>query len=59
MGLRALVSNVKGIRLWWILLGCDRTDKRLQPSLILRQMVWRAKMVLRVVDKLLALLNAA
>jgi hypothetical protein len=58
MGLRALISNARGIRLLWILLGCSRTDKCLRPSLVLRRTVRRAEMVLRVVDKLLALLNA-
>jgi hypothetical protein len=59
MGLRAQVSNARGIRLLWILLGCNRKDKHLRPSLILLRTVRRMKMVLRVVDKLLALLNAA
>jgi hypothetical protein len=59
MGLWALILNARGIRLLWILLGCGRTDKCLRSSLILRRTERRAKMVLRVVDKLLALLNAA
>jgi hypothetical protein len=59
MGHWTLTSNTRGIRLLWILLGCGRTNKRLWPSLVLRWMIRRAEMILRVVDKLLALLNAA
>jgi hypothetical protein len=58
MGYGSLVSNTRGIRLLWILRGCSRTEKRLWPSLVLRWMISWAEMVLRVVDKLLALLNA-
>jgi hypothetical protein len=59
MGYWTLVSNTRGIRLLWILLGCGRTDKCLRPSLVLRWMISWAEMVLRVVDKFLALLNTA
>jgi hypothetical protein len=59
MGYWTLISNTRGIRLLWILRGCGRTDKRLRPSLVLRWTISWAEMVLRVVDKLLALLNAA
>jgi hypothetical protein len=59
MGYWALILNTRGIRLLWILPGCGRTDKRLRPSLVLRRTIRRAEMILRVVDKLLALLNAA
>jgi hypothetical protein len=59
MGYWTRVSNTRGIRLLWILLDYGRTDKRLQPSLVLRWTIRRAKMVLRVVDKLQALLNTA
>jgi hypothetical protein len=58
MGYGSLVSNTRGIRLLWILRGCSRTEKHLWPSLVLRWMISWAEMVLRVVDKLLALLNA-
>jgi hypothetical protein len=58
MGYWTRVSNTRGIRLLWILLGCGRTDKRLRLSLVLRWTISWTEMVLRVVDKLLALLNA-
>jgi hypothetical protein len=59
MGYWGLVSNTRGIRLLWILLDCGRTDKRLRPSLVLRWTISWVEMILRVVDKLLALLNTA
>jgi hypothetical protein len=59
MGYWALILNTRGIRLLWILLGCGRTDKRLRPSLVLRWTIRREEIILRVVDKLLALLNVA
>jgi hypothetical protein len=59
MGYRSLVSNTRGIRLLWKLRGCGRTEKRLRLSLVLRWMISWVEMVLRVVNKLLALLNAA
>jgi hypothetical protein len=59
MGYWALTLNTRGIRLLWILLGYGRMDKRLRLSLVLRWTIRRVEMILRVVDKLLALLNAA
>jgi hypothetical protein len=59
MGYWALILNTRGIQLLWILLSCDRMDKRLWPSLVLWWTIMRTEMILRVVDKLLALLNAA
>jgi hypothetical protein len=58
MGLRVLILNTRGIWLLWILLVHGRTDKHLLPGLILWWIVRRAKMVLGMVDKLLALLIA-
>jgi hypothetical protein len=59
MGYWTLISNTRGIWLLWIFLGCGRTDKCLWPSLVLQWTIRRVEMILRVVDKLLALLNAA
>jgi hypothetical protein len=58
MGLLILISNARGNRLLWILLGYGRTDKRLLRGLILWWTIRRAEMVLGMVDKLLALLTA-
>jgi hypothetical protein len=59
MGYWSLVSNTRGIWLLCKLWGCGRTEKCLRLSLVLWWTISWTKMVLRVVNKLLALLNAA